>query len=807
MEGRWLSIASWLLISSPTFTLEIIRRFVPPLTNHPPLREQEQAGNIQELSHVPVSNSRSRTDLHAIRDQVLPEADNRTKELIGPLLNYLCALSPRKCMEGRFSEDVEWRFAMKMKPVLVMMLLLLVVSLAPAEALSPMERLTYTKTTGLAAGAHTFRLSLWNVANGGDPAFNEVWAEEKSVNLPASGKLTTQLGTAVPIDAPMFYEQLWVQVEVQNPDLSYSVIGSRVRLQMVPYALHAISSETGGSVSSVNPGSGLISFGSTGDVILGADFLSPGGEAGADIRVARSDHHHNSRYPTKQLLRKLGTINRTTNPVDWSNLKNVPAGFADGTDDGAQYTAGTGLSLLGSEFTLDARHADGSAYDGRFVNVAGDTLSGKLNLPNDGLSVGTNQFVVSGGWAGFGTLAPAYHVEVSSATDTQLALRSTAPQGRVWSIQSSGTGGPTLEGTFQIIDRSAGAARLLVSPSGEVSIPGRLKLNSVLANGSVGIGMDPPQYPLDVNGRIRSNGVSPFDGGLWLANGNVNRGFVGLQDNEHLGFFGEGGAGWALRVNRATGNVGVGPNLANTTAKLEVSSNGSTGNPQILVTQTTSEFARVRFRNGRSFTNNRYWDLAAFIAPTPADDRFHIFNSAGGDVFGLTGNGAISVNNSLGQPQQVMTSAGSGGAASWQPLGSLIKTAYVMSDVPVGLEHFVNSAAERTFAKNIVIDVPRPSRLVISAKFAINNACPILGSCRNISDFYFKVDGAVMDHSLYASPLVDSATSGTVDIANYFWDVAAGSHMITFHTSKYLGGGTDYSASLIYASVIALPLE
>jgi hypothetical protein len=28
-----------------------------------------------------------------------------------------------------------------------------------------------------------------------------------------------------------------------------------------------------------------------------------------------------------------GVINTSTNPVDWSKLKNVPAGFADGTDD------------------------------------------------------------------------------------------------------------------------------------------------------------------------------------------------------------------------------------------------------------------------------------------------------------------------------------------------------------------------------------------------------------------------------------------------------------------------------------------
>ena len=40
----------------------------------------------------------------------------------------------------------------------------------------------------------------------------------------------------------------------------------------------------------------------------------------------------------------------TTSP--WGGLTGVPAGFADGTDDDTTYTAGAGLSLIGSEFSL-----------------------------------------------------------------------------------------------------------------------------------------------------------------------------------------------------------------------------------------------------------------------------------------------------------------------------------------------------------------------------------------------------------------------------------------------------------------------
>jgi hypothetical protein len=50
--------------------------------------------------------------------------------------------------------------------------------------------------------------------------------------------------------------------------------------------------------------------------------------------VARGDHLHDGRYPTAAALKSAGTLNAAGNPVDWTQLKNVPADFADGVDDG-----------------------------------------------------------------------------------------------------------------------------------------------------------------------------------------------------------------------------------------------------------------------------------------------------------------------------------------------------------------------------------------------------------------------------------------------------------------------------------------
>jgi hypothetical protein len=78
---------------------------------------------------------------------------------------------------------------------------------------------------------------------------------------------------------------------------------------------------------------------------------------GVDI----STHTHDDRYYTESELNTAGTINDTGNPVDWTKLKGVPTGFADGVDD----TGGAG-----DGHSLDA--ADGSPTDVVYVNNDGE---------------------------------------------------------------------------------------------------------------------------------------------------------------------------------------------------------------------------------------------------------------------------------------------------------------------------------------------------------------------------------------------------------------------------------------------------
>lgn len=103
--------------------------------------------------------------------------------------------------------------------------------------------------------------------------------------------------------------------------------------------------------------------------------------------------------------------------------------------------------------------------------------------------------------------------------------------------------------------RVAGA----LSATGPVTAAGSLSVT-----GRVGIGVPDPGFGLDVADRIRlRRGGSP-SAGMWLHQGDpgADRAFVGLADDDEVGFWGNTGIGWGLRMNTTNGRVDITGDLA-----------------------------------------------------------------------------------------------------------------------------------------------------------------------------------------------------------------------------------------------------
>lgn len=89
---------------------------------------------------------------------------------------------------------------------------------------------------------------------------------------------------------------------------------------------------------------------------FGSAFMGPVRYLEISVRPGASGDPYTTLNPRQALMAAPHALYASTAP--WSGLMDMPAGFADGVDDGATYTAGDGLQLVGAQFS-----GSGSAYD------------------------------------------------------------------------------------------------------------------------------------------------------------------------------------------------------------------------------------------------------------------------------------------------------------------------------------------------------------------------------------------------------------------------------------------------------------
>jgi hypothetical protein len=290
-------------------------------------------------------------------------------------------------------------------------------------------------------GPYSMMFAIYDAPSGG----NELWSEGKAEETDSAGVFATILGSDNPIGIS-FDGPCWLEIKVDGEPLN-----PRREIISVPYAFHAMNADSLGEVHSSS--------------------------------YSLVGHMHDDLYFTKTELTSGGVINTPSNPVDWTELKSVPGGFADGVDD----VGGTG-----DGYSLDA--ADGSPTDVVYVDDTG----------NVGVGTTTPKCLLDIHKGSSGSAASMSGISLLVESNSQANMKLLSPNG---SFQSITFGAPTNPAAGWIAyDHSEDRLRLGADDGDRLTIA---------RGGYVGIGINTPASNL----HIAKNVNAPLE--LLLTNENT----------------------------------------------------------------------------------------------------------------------------------------------------------------------------------------------------------------------------------------------------------------------------------------------
>jgi hypothetical protein len=239
----------------------------------------------------------------------------------------------------------------------------------------------------------------------------------------------------------------------------------------------------------------------------------------------------------------IGTIN----PQSRLHIFDGASGYSGGFFPGITYE-GNGARYV--NLIVQSQNESGIIFGNESGAAQGGMIYNNISTPS-GLQFRTNgnvnrMVIDSYGNVGIGNSSPAFPLHFADQVGDKISL-----YGGVGPHYGFG-----IQGYLMQIHTDASSADIAFGYGFSLSFSENMRIKG---NGNVGIGND-PLYKLDVGGRarIRSGGNNSNSAGLWLNNNsNVEAAFVGMQDDTHVGLFGNNGAGWKFTMNTVSGAVSI----------------------------------------------------------------------------------------------------------------------------------------------------------------------------------------------------------------------------------------------------------
>ena len=243
--------------------------------------------------------------------------------------------------------------------------------------------------------------------------------------------------------------------------------------------------------------------------------------------------------------------------------------------------------------------------DNTKVLKAGDTMSGTLNLPANGLVVGTNQLVVNSGNVGIGTANPGAKLDVNTFTGGAAAIgdHATAHGDRSIAMGSS----VSAEATNSIVIGSGNGLDPLINNTQNSLMVGFLHSYPTLYvdEDNVGIGTSEPDVnnKLEVAGKVQMGGfkltAGPSAGYVLTSDGSGNGTWQAAAGNVS-------GSGTTNYISKFTGSTSLGDSLL-----FDNGTGISISTPEINATVTVNGDVSLHEVSDRSTRNDGYGKLYA----------------------------------------------------------------------------------------------------------------------------------------------------------------------------------------------------